>query len=198
MANLCACDLTITGPKVELDRFKKALEEQDKDLLSKCCWLEKHNEFYGSVLKEDAFEWDDQISFPMDTKWSPPLQKLAVVSKDYPGLTFEIRWEEGGNQVYGTATILDGTCNSTDMTAHEYHSTYTEEYAEALYTLQHSSWEEAKKLDYFDDDGPLWGLLEPFFVRAIPVEELPLYINREWTTSEATEIFKKRFSEVKA
>jgi hypothetical protein len=46
--------------------------------------------------------------FSCETKWSPPIEELGLISTHYPLLSFEMEYEECGCQVFGKCFIKDG------------------------------------------------------------------------------------------
>jgi hypothetical protein len=43
------------------------------------------------------------IKYDFDTAWSPPMEGLVIISKKYPNLSFELKYEEEGMGFKGKA-----------------------------------------------------------------------------------------------
>lgn len=57
----------------------------------------------------------EPLQLDCSSAWSPPIEGLIKVSKDYPNLNFYIYYEEGGMSFAGEATIVAGECNHTAL-----------------------------------------------------------------------------------
>ena len=112
MPNWCGNELTITGPRRELNllvlkwkahhnnfRFSAFLPmPPDVD------WWEWSIGHWGTkwdVDVEDAQIGHGQISMSFDTAWAPPEAFILAVSEMFPGLTFHLEYEEPGADFQG-------------------------------------------------------------------------------------------------
>jgi hypothetical protein len=62
-------------------------------------------------VEAELNETDDgtALYYNFDSAWCPPIAGLAKISQDYPELTFELRYEEGGVGFYGHAIFQNGS-----------------------------------------------------------------------------------------
>lgn len=191
MANLCCCTMRISGPDKQLAVFIKDLKEQKESILSKNPYFTINNGHYGSDLNM-ASETSSEIEFEMYTKWDPKLSEISDVSEDYPELEFYVRFEEGAMDIYGEATIKNGCIAEKDMSGEEFFEKFNEDYAEKKEIIENAPWEEIKDMDFgFEPFYPIT-ILEETFVKRIPEKELKGYEIDEWTCEEAKQIFKVR------
>lgn len=196
MANCCCCEVIVSGEAAKLKEFWERLKAQDPQIVERNIWLEAHNGIYCASL-DQAVVTDDSICFSMDTKWEPKLAEMASVSALFPELTFEVRYEEPGMGIYGSAIIKDGEFEDTPMEPLEYHLQYNHELRDqALFLLDPKTpWEDCKEIMESDDmEYGAHRYLEALAVKRIPVEELPLYVSHTWCNEEAEEMYKARLA----
>lgn len=121
MPNWCTNELTITGDPKQIAKFKKRAKAKDTALsLNKFLplpkdqadnWYDWHINNWGTKWDIDATledEWEEGLSYSFDSAWSPPVQWLEKVSKDYPELEFRLKYEEGGVGFMGLAKASAG------------------------------------------------------------------------------------------
>jgi hypothetical protein len=63
----------------------------------------------SEILNEECY--DKSFDMWCSSAWSPPIEGLTNVSKDYPNLCFYIHYIEDGMGYAGEATIVAGNCN---------------------------------------------------------------------------------------
>jgi hypothetical protein len=49
------------------------------------------------------------------TKWTPPLDRLAEISRQFPDLTLQVEWDQPGDGLLGCAVIMDGDRNVLEL-----------------------------------------------------------------------------------
>lgn len=127
MANYCENDLTIRGPKKQLETFLNKLidEEGDIQFNNIIPMPKKHTEtgkWYEWCLKNWGCKWspykesqsidrdgiEEYAHLYFDTPWSPPLQFLKNASKKYKKLVFILKYEEEGNGFAGISRACNG------------------------------------------------------------------------------------------
>jgi len=63
----------------------------------------------AEIVKEEEFKNGNKvIVFNFDSAWSPPVEWLKKVAKDYPGLSFKLKYEEPGVGFRGVAQAING------------------------------------------------------------------------------------------
>ena len=60
----------------------------------------------GSRIVDD---WDEGLLYEFDSAWSPPLQFIEQVSRQWPTLVFVLEYEESGDGYKGLAKAEAGT-----------------------------------------------------------------------------------------
>lgn len=117
MPNWCANELTVKGPKAEMDKFLKAAEAKAGDTenseatslsLNKLVPIPKGKEdnWYDWNIANWGTKWDvtaelDRIKpnhshFSFQSAWAPPLEAFDKISKLFPKLSFELTYDEPG------------------------------------------------------------------------------------------------------
>ncbi len=67
-------------------------------------WEQKHwGCKWGGCETRIVDESDGYIQYAFDTPWSPPLEFIENVTRDWPALSFFIEYEESGNGLKGQA-----------------------------------------------------------------------------------------------
>jgi len=164
---------------------------------------------------------DDQergsITYGFDTAWGPASDWFEAVVALFPKLSFEIKYQECGCDIYGVATGEEGSVSVKDMTKEEYLIEWNEEYTGYIEEIKNMSTDELVK--YFsgvkdfnaclqDDEewneelsekydwGDMYDFqsLDKYIVEKIDVKDLPLFMNVEWASDEAIVLFKERLS----
>lgn len=195
MANVCFNIITVSVTEGCLeetfDKFVNDLNNQSAILINKCPYFKKGN-YYGVDYMDDIDNIEDEYHFNISSKWSPPLDEIEAISIMYPGINFHVRWEEGGNDVYGYADICNGNTNTVDLECIDYYSAFDSTFKEGKKILQEGSWEEIKDYPFSFDFGYPYDTLELEFVKHIPFEELPVWIGHDWVNPESKEEFNKK------
>ena len=89
---------------------------------------------------------DEHASYSFDSAWSPPIEAFVKISEDFPGLSFDLEYFEGGNCFMGRVEIRNGEINSchddwssdeqlqeiVDSGAYDFASSEAEVYLEAV------------------------------------------------------------------
>ena len=118
MPNYCENRATITGPVPVIAEIKAILEDPDGELLA---WMVPQPNFEGD---QDWYAWnvanwgtkwsitdihiddddqDDSIEFYFNTAWAPPVPAFETWAREQDGITFELKYFEGGVGFVGTA-----------------------------------------------------------------------------------------------
>ena len=120
MPNWCFNELKIDTeePKV-LERFKRKAKAKDTALsLNKLHPEPKGVDWYEWRLQNWGTKWDveamledyseDYLLYTFDSAWSPPVEWLEYVAKQYPQLQFRLKFDESGVGFFGVATAENG------------------------------------------------------------------------------------------
>ena len=125
MPNWCNVQVRVCGPEDHRKRFLNGLNKNSKD--GKVSVLDTYHPLpedigdgwynwcvthWGTKWADDMFvlceDLNDEIHLSGDTAWSPPIEGYTSVSEQFPALTFEMVWDEGGMCFMGAAIIRDG------------------------------------------------------------------------------------------
>lgn len=152
MPNWCENEITITGPKEEIDRFisgTKALPDyyepngfMEKFNLEKGEFsfhslypipADKRDDWYDWCIEHWGTKWsadvvieervsDEELGMTMETAWSPPLGWFTEAAKQFPALCFRVAYSEPNMQFEGDAEWAKGK-----MLYHDHRKLYDEE-----------------------------------------------------------------------
>lgn len=194
MANICMCTLTITGDQAQRDDFWKRFQDQEDSMLKAYEHLTINDGGYGACMGYATYE-DDKIMIPIDSKWGPP-ENLKEITEMFPKLHFLMTFEEPQMNIFGTVNATDGVVNVEDMECEAFQEKYNEAYKEEKGILKNDPWEEIKNYEFSFDHAQYapWDKLETLFVKRIPYEELPVYMNEEFWSDSANELLKSRLA----
>ena len=130
MPNWCYNTLKIKGDEKELLRFKKKAKGSATDktelslekLLPKPPnlpwdqWTQKNWgtkwDVHANIEEENEYE----LVYDFDSAWSPPLEGITTISKDFPKLIFIMTYEEEGCCFQGLARIENGDIEDHSIT----------------------------------------------------------------------------------
>lgn len=199
MANVCTNYMHMKGDPRRMDRLQKRLESQDKRLLKLFPWFEKDLSYgmYSLFRQNEA-----TVIVYFTSKWRAPVDEIERLSKAF-GLEITCRYEEPGNRVYGRVCYDHG--EMTEDRSYDEESWLEEEnedFRECKREIQEGSYENfirdyKEGIDWEDIGGsPQWSILEKYIVERIKDEDLPLFINTPWMSSEAQRMYSARFEQV--
>ncbi len=197
MANICSNFITISGDVAQREALLKRLLEQDQALLDTVpnFTIDEASD-YAINNREDIFDNCGEIAFQFGSKWNCPLEEIEDLSTEYPDLEFNVRFDEGGNDYYGTAYIQDGSCNETMMEAVDYIEAYHVDYIsqrDEMLNLPYDKFLESYTHDNEFDEFP-FGYIDRHIVKRIEKKDLPKFINRQWYDDEAEAEYKRRLA----
>lgn len=192
MANICSNHLHIEGNKEDIAPLRKAITNQDPELLELFYWFTFTDEDYG--LWDDTFTPEEEsICLSFGSNWSFPGGHFESLVAEYPRLTFEAYSEEAAMEFFLKVTASDGLACCEDLTPLDYYTAMNEDFATERKSIEELSYDEFLKyaLDNKDeiDLDFLWCYLEPRIIDRIKRKDLPLFIDREWHSEEDTEKF---------
>jgi|688.fasta_scaffold00011_42 hypothetical protein len=72
-------------------------------------WNVKHWGTKWEIEEVSVDEEDDKLTYYFDTVWSPPLEWLETVSKNFPHLIFILNFDEPGAGLYGGIRVENGS-----------------------------------------------------------------------------------------
>jgi hypothetical protein len=138
MPNWCDCDLTVKGPKKELDRFKEFAKSNASVLdhnkfvpySDKFKKLDEHPVEGKDGYNQGGYDWcltnwgtkwgicDPTLNegkrvlyYGFQTAWSPPLPIIRKMGQMFPELTFRLKYFEGGMAFQGVFEMTKGYTN---------------------------------------------------------------------------------------
>jgi len=76
---------------------------------------------WGGCETQIVDESDEYIKYAFDTPWSPPLEFIAHVARDWPRLSFVIEYEEPGNGLKGQTKIQGNQSNRSSSQSKRRH-----------------------------------------------------------------------------
>lgn len=106
MPNWCFNYVTFSGDKENLNALNEALTnaekaEQEQRQAQKIHSLDEAKDGYFFDIYFERY--DDHITLQYETRWSPNIEDLALICKEYK-VSAEHEYSEPGMQIYGTAT----------------------------------------------------------------------------------------------
>jgi len=193
--------MTVKGDEKELQQLKELIYNQDNDFLEKY-WYFSLSNYYGIENIQDN---EDNLSILIFVKWVPPLEKFNELSTHYPKLIFEVEYEEPSFDIFGIATIHNGSIDNKKKDPYDYYAGYGE-FQDAIKEIKEMPYEKFTEVflkennisNYFESEEndvceyiPGYGYLERHFVERIKDEDLSLLVNYEWC-EDGKEYYKKR------
>lgn len=108
MANWCRTVLRVLGPELDIARFAACVAQDEEDgyeggtltQLAEICEIERGQ---------------GRAKFEVLTKWRPPLAPLVELSREYPTITFQVDWQQPGDELVGCAVIVDGAADIREL-----------------------------------------------------------------------------------
>lgn len=238
MPDWCNNYLTVNGSEEEVNRFFSEVKRTYKDDKGKevtdvlsfeshvppksADWYNENIKNWGtkwdasnaSMHSEDVIKHDDgsgYIQYSFSTAWGPPCNWLQKVVALFPTLEFDLEYDEGGNDNYGTYNGKEGELTQTKMTKVQHLEENNLDYQTCMEKIKKMSQEdlikffsmiknftefieeveegrEDSELPFERDFWPIAGTI----VKAIAVESAPLFINVDWGDDEFNEAFKNK------
>lgn len=126
MPNWCDNSLEVTGPERVLEAWVKNVERNagsDTGLFGTFVspdynedgsnWYNAHCAAWSTKwdVEINKLDWDrylDGVKLRFDTAWSPPMDWLESMSREWPSLQFALAFEESGMCFMGYAVFKDG------------------------------------------------------------------------------------------
>lgn len=191
MANICSNKLTIKGcAHVVKDLYKRLLthSQRGEHLINLTAIADPNPARIYTVCYADHQRGCLSLSF--DSAWSPPTDWLTDISLRYPGLTFNLLHEEGGNDEYGEIDWFfdeygEQQINELEYTKHEWLLITDPIYVGEYKKVTEGDYDEFIKGyrdpgsfdDLFTDNTET---LKESILKRIKREDLPLFINHDW------------------
>jgi hypothetical protein len=126
MPNWCTCELEIEGDRIDLDNlFQAAKSEKGEHEDESCFSLNKlvptPEEANDDIVAWRTHNWgtkwdinptlDDQgevIYLKFDCAWSPPIEAIEKISKQFPAISFTLTFEEPNLDFFGMCQFQNG------------------------------------------------------------------------------------------
>ena len=197
MANICSNYCEISGPGEQMEALHKRLLDQDPVLLEAvpnfticdtsdyCIYDSENISFNGNML-----------SIEFNSKNVCPLDDLATLSEEYPGLEFQLNFNEPDCEYYGSSSISNGSYSENMMEEKEYLESYNNTYIMELADLNNCSYDEfLEKYTHgnFFYEHPV-AYIDRDVLDRIKDKDLAKFINRQWMDNKAEAEFKRRLS----
>ena len=113
MPNWCQNSLTINdllpqqrdsiADALQQGEFLETFAPLDDEELGSDAWGTKWD-----TVDNDVYAEDDSINAYFQTAWSPPIQGLMTISKQFPDAQFRVRYDEPGVEFCGVSIIKNG------------------------------------------------------------------------------------------
>ena len=102
VANWCRSIVRVLGTESDVARFVAHIDEEGEaqEDIAECC-LEQRI--------------PGRAEYELITKWTPPLDRLAEISRQFPTLTLQVEWDQPGDGLLGCAVIMDGNRNVLEL-----------------------------------------------------------------------------------
>lgn len=197
MANLCSNYIEISGPLEQLEALRKRILDQEPNLINLIPNFTIQEASDYSIYDRDEITLEgDMLCFSFGSKYISPLDEITELSEEYPDLEFNLRFDEGGNDYYGTAGIMNGGCSETEMEEIDYIEAFHADYIDKRDTMLKLSYDDFLKQythENFFDEYP-FGYIDRHVVKRIEDNDLAKFINRQWFDDEAETEYKQRLS----
>jgi len=106
MANWCRSILRVIGAESDVARFVAFIARDDDNQDGSLTQIAD-----CSLQQRDS----GRAKYEVLTKWTPPLDPLTEVSRQFPELTLHLEWDQPGDGLLGCATIVNGTRNVLEL-----------------------------------------------------------------------------------
>lgn len=106
MANGCRSIARVLGPEPDVARFVAHVEQEDEDQDGS---LTQIADCY--VMQRAS----GRAKYEVMTKYRPPLDYLAEISRQFPTLTLNIEWDQPGDELLGCAVLVNGNRNVLEL-----------------------------------------------------------------------------------
>lgn len=197
MANLCSNYIEISGPLEQLEALCKRILDQEPNLINLIPNFTIQEASDYSIYHRDEITIEgDMLCFSFGSKYVSPLDEITELSEEYPDLEFSLRFDEGGNDYYGTAGIMNGGCSENEMEEVDYIEAFHVDYIDQRDTMLAMPYDEFLKQythENFFDEYP-FGYIDRHVVKRIKDNDLAKFINRQWFDDDAEAEYKQRLS----
>ena len=137
---------------------------------------------------------DGELLLSFDTEWAAPNMWLYNIAPQFPELKFKNAWICHGNDAgeYRIKTE-DGEIVDEEvcLDEHDWKLKYDEIYIEEYEQIT-GGWDYKRFLEFFIENDPEYIDLEEYIIKRIKDEDLPLFINKEWETDTAQDLYESR------
>jgi hypothetical protein len=189
--------MEVTG---EVQKFREQIKRQDPILKDLFPWfILEQGDAYGLVQDPNDIPDDGDLLLDFTCKWGPPTEELLALAKVYPACSFKVRYEESGNNVYGTLAYSGGNLIENNLMEEEdYRNAYDELYNEIVSDIEEAPYDEFLKnlgdIDTLEDsDACMYlSLVEKHYLKRVKDEDLPLLVNHVWLSDANKAVFEKR------
>lgn len=94
-------------------------DKRDKPVKPDRAWYDWRLQHWGTKWELSNVELIDEdteyLVYGFDTAWSPPVEWFEKVAKDYPELTFRLKYEEEGVGFMGVAKAMAGVTETQEI-----------------------------------------------------------------------------------
>ena len=131
MPNWCSCELTLNGPQNEMNKFNSENLDNDNDIDFNLGVpfpedLDFDTHWYNWRLSQWGTKWSacdtiinrvwdkkdcnllTEISYLINTAWSPPIPWVLKISEKYPEVRFKLKYEENNLNFSGIYIVKNG------------------------------------------------------------------------------------------
>lgn len=143
------------------------------------------------------------LEYGFCTAGIPPLAWLEKIADIYPRLEFDIRFSEGGNDIFGR---VHGHQNDWDTTAYSeesYYSEFDKDLKRVIKDIQTMPYKlflksyALKDSEYSEDGDGVYRYADRHVLNQIKDIDLPRFVAREWATNDIKNAYANRLKEGK-
>lgn len=106
MGLMCRNIVEVLGPESDVARFVAYVEQEDDEQEGSLTYIAE----CGLLRRAPG-----RARYELVTKWTPPLDLLAKISRQFPLLTLQVEWEQPADELFGCAVIVDGNRNAIEL-----------------------------------------------------------------------------------
>jgi hypothetical protein len=160
-------------------------------------WYDWSLKFWGVKWNSghcyEVEEIEDGLRFRFDTAWSPPAQWIYTTAQQFPSLKFVDHWiNEGGGCGRLTVYCENGEvlADNEEISDHDFRIEFDNNYRDEYELITEGKYKDVLA-EYSKMTEPNYSSLNPFLLKRLKDEDLPLFLNFEW--DDLRDEFESRF-----
>jgi hypothetical protein len=156
MPNWCNNTVIFSGDKENLDKLTSALDAAKKleDETREAQIIHGLGDVVDGYFFSIYYErLENEIYFQYDTRWSPNIEDLALLCKEFK-VSADHEYSEPGCQIYGTATYDENGCYSVNQIEQEFLDLIEYDIESGIYLYEGEYWE--SEMELIETEYPNW------------------------------------------